>query len=116
MERRLLRILGIVGLVIAGFLFVARIRVEPLPSGIRTLFRMKAEDPANTRLAQATEECVASWWDLRNERDRAELTTIIILTPFSVATLIIAWRLPRPASKIKPHETEDLPTPPPASM
>ena len=102
MERRLLRILGIGGLLISAFLFVARIRLEPLPSGIRTLFKMTAEDPANTRLAQARDESVEAWWALRRQRDRAEFTAIIGLSVFSIATLLIAARLPKSKPKSKP--------------
>ena len=101
MERRLLRLLGIFGLVLAGFLFVVRIRKEPPPPGIYALGWMRAEDPTNTRLAKVTDENVATWNDLRDQRDRAELTAIVILSLFSVATLVLALRLPRPATRIR---------------
>ena len=95
MGRRLLHILGMVGLLLTGFLLVARIRIEPLPVGIHHLFNMTDEDAGNTRLAQARDECIDAMWDLRNQRNRAELITIVGMAAFSITTLMIARRLPK---------------------
>jgi hypothetical protein len=92
----MLRILAIMGLLVAGCFWVSIAGAkEPAPNGLRMVRMIEVENSENDKWREARMILETDFGELREERNQAKWIAIGSLVVLSVANLVIAKRMPK---------------------